>query len=87
MLHEKVKQTLKNIFILQIAFMIKHVSFVQIGLTIQKDKLYKVFIPLKYLDDLSMNDVNIWLRSKNLIKQFEEMKMVWYDTLNQPDKQ
>lgn len=86
-IHEKVKQTL-----------IKHFNFadsiydktriIRSNWSFnQKTEAYKIYIPLKYLEDISMEDIMSGAKGKEEYKFFTEEYNEWFNELNEPGKE
>ena len=85
--HEKVKQTL-----------IKHFNFadsiydktriIRSNWSFnQKTEAYKIYIPLKYLEDICMEDIMSGAKGKEEYKFFTEEYNEWFNELNEPGKE
>ena len=85
--HEKVKQTL-----------IKHFNFadsiydktriIRSNWSFNpKTEAYKTYIPLKYLEDISMEDIMLGAKGKEEYKFFTEEYNEWFKELNEPEKE
>jgi|TARA_R100000482_G_scaffold60745_2_gene22261 hypothetical protein len=84
--HEKVKQTFNKHFSFADSIYDKTRIIRSNWSFNPKSKSYKVYIPLKYLDDLSMNDVIDAAQSKESYHYYTREYDKWFDEMNQPGK-
>lgn len=83
-IHEKVKQTLTKHFSFADSIYDKTRIIRSNWSYNTKTKAYKIYIPLKYLDDLSMKDVIDAAQSEESYKYYTEEYNDWFLELNKP---
>lgn len=84
--HEKVKQTFTKHFPFADSIYDKTRIIRSNWSYNPKAKLYKIYIPLKYLEDLSIEDIRKAAESEDSYKEFTEEYKNWFDEFNSPDK-
>jgi len=84
--HEKVKFTLSKLFAFGDSIYDKtRIIRSKWGYNI-KTKLHKIYIPIKYLEDLSWEDIHKAAETKDSYKYYADEYEGWFDELNNPNK-
>lgn len=85
--HEKVKQTLNKHFVFADSIYDKTRIIRSNWSYNPKSKSYKIYIPLKYMDDISMVDVIDAAQSKESYQYYTKEYDGWFDEFNKSGKQ
>ena len=85
-IHEKVKQTLTKHFNFADSIYDKTRIIRSNWSFNSKTNKYKIYIPLKYLEDVSIEEIKEAASGKKEYQYFTEEYQGWFDEMNQPDK-